>query len=82
MVNDKVKMKMKSKKPVRDAEKVIKEFFAAVDARKESFNASDAFVVGYLKGFLKMNADERMLDAMESRINAIESRIKSLKDAA
>ena len=64
---------MKSKKTVRSAEKVIEEFFAAVDTRKESFNASDAFVVGYLKGFLKITADEQMLDAIESRIKRLKA---------
>ena len=67
---------MKSKKTVRDAEKVTKEFFAAVEKRRDFFKGSDAFVIGYLEGFLKMNADQKLLEAMETRTNSL------TKDAA
>lgn len=60
-------MKTKSK-TVLDAEKVVKEFFALVDARREHYKGSDAFSLGYLEGFLKMNADQKLLETMAQRI--------------
>lgn len=68
-------MMKKQNKTVRDAEKVTKEFFAALDKRRGFFNYSDQFTIGYLEGFLKMNADQKLLEAMEQRM-------ASLKDVA
>jgi hypothetical protein len=62
-------MKRKNK-TVLDAEKVVKEFFAMVDLRKEFYKGSDAFVVGYLEGFLRMNADQALLETMARRTAA------------
>ena len=60
-------MKRKNK-TVLDAEKVVKEFFALVNARREHYNGTDAFSLGYLEGFLRMNADQALLETMTQRI--------------
>lgn len=59
---------MKKQKTVRDAEKVVKEFFAFVETRRDFFESDNSFVIGYLEGFLKMNADQKLLEAMELRV--------------
>ena len=67
---------MKSKKTVLDTEKVVKDFIAAVEMRRDFFRGSDAFTIGYLEGFLKTNASQELLEAMQRRIPDL------IKDAA
>jgi hypothetical protein len=61
---------MKKQKTVLDAEKVVKEFFALVDARREHYKGSDSFSLGYIDAFLRMNANQALLEAMAQRITS------------
>lgn len=67
---------MKSKKTVHDADKVGNNFVRAVEVRTKDLGIlemySKEFILGYVAGFLKTHADEKLLDEMVSRVNQIQ----------
>jgi hypothetical protein len=62
---------MKNIKTARDANKIADEFVNVLAQRSAQFNLPEAYLQGYLSGFLSSNADKKLLDALETHTKSL-----------